>query len=89
MSSNFCWFFTLSLIPLVLNTSTGKISPQFHVVFDDWFTSVASVGGDEAFDPSQQQELFTMSWYQYMFDSTDPNILVDEWIDGLSDHDHE
>ena len=67
-----------SLVPLVLNTRTGKILPQFHVVFNDWFTSVALVGGDEAFDPSQWQELFTILRYQYMFDLTDPNILADE-----------
>ena len=71
-----------SLIPLVLNTRTGKISPQFHVVFNDWFASVTSVGGDEAFDPSQWQELFTTSRYQYMFNLTDPNVLSEEWIDN-------
>ena len=42
-----------SLVPLVLNSQTGKISPQFHVGFDDWFTSVALVGGDDAFNPTQ------------------------------------
>ena len=36
-----------------------------------------------------RQELFTMSRYQYMFDLTDPNVLVDEWIDGSLEHDHE
>ena len=29
-----------SLAPLVLTTSTGKISPQYHVVFDDEFSTV-------------------------------------------------
>ena len=72
----------LSLLCLVLNTRTGKSSPQFHVVFDNWITSVASVGGDEAFNPSQWQLLFTTLRYQYMFDLTDPNVLADECIDG-------
>ena len=58
------------------------------MVFDDWFTSVALVGGDEAFDPSQWQELFTMSRYQYMFDLTDPNVLSDEWIDSSLEHEN-
>ena len=31
-----------SSIPLVLNCTTLAISAQFHVVFDDWFTSVLS-----------------------------------------------
>ena len=78
-----------SLIPLVLNTRTGKISSQFHVVFGDWFTSVTLVGGDKAFDPSQWQELFTTSRYQYMFNSTDPNVLSEEWIDNSLEHDLE
>ena len=28
--------------PLVLNLDTGTISPQYHVVFDDWFATVAA-----------------------------------------------
>ena len=31
-----------SNIPLVLNLGTGKISPLFHIVFDDWFTTVVA-----------------------------------------------
>jgi hypothetical protein len=30
-------------VPLVLNLQTGSISPQFHVVFDDSFSTVASL----------------------------------------------
>ena len=41
-----------SLVPLAINVQTGRISPQFHAVFDYWFTSVTSVGGDEVFDPT-------------------------------------
>jgi hypothetical protein len=33
----------LSLVPLVLNIQTGKISPQYHVVFDDHFKIVPSL----------------------------------------------
>lgn len=32
-----------SLVPLCLNTNTGKITPQFHVIFDEKFQSVASL----------------------------------------------
>ena len=49
-----------SLVLLVLNTQPGKISPHFHAVFDDWFTSVTSVGGNDAFNP-QWHQLFTNS----------------------------
>lgn len=31
-----------SLVPLVLNLTTGKISPQYHVIFDDRFETVPS-----------------------------------------------
>ena len=31
-----------STVPLVLNLGTGAITPQFHVVFDDWFTTVTT-----------------------------------------------
>jgi len=31
-----------STVPLVLNLETGFIKPQFHVVFDDWFSTVSS-----------------------------------------------
>ena len=31
-----------STVPLVLNLDTGAITPQFHVVFDDWFTTVTT-----------------------------------------------
>jgi hypothetical protein len=32
-----------SEVPLVLNTATGSITPQFHVVFDDSFSTVTSL----------------------------------------------
>ena len=32
-----------SEVPLVLNPTTGSITPQFHVVFDDEFSTVASI----------------------------------------------
>jgi hypothetical protein len=30
-------------VPLVLNLQTGSITPQYHVVFDDYFSTVSSV----------------------------------------------
>ena len=36
---------------------TKSISPQFHVVFDDWFTSVHSNG--EELDPEVWNSLIT------------------------------
>ena len=39
-----------------------------------------SLEGDEAFDPTQCQQLFATSCYQYMFDGDDLITLSDEWI---------
>ena len=36
-----------SNVPLILNLQTGSISPQFHVVFDDTFSSVVSIANDD------------------------------------------
>ena len=34
-------------VPLVLNLQTGSISPQYHIVFDDTFSTVISIDEDE------------------------------------------
>ena len=31
-----------SSVPLVLNLETGAVTPQFHIVFDDWFNTVTA-----------------------------------------------
>jgi hypothetical protein len=36
-----------SEVPLVLNLQTGSITPQFHVVFDDYFFTVLSISPSE------------------------------------------
>jgi len=36
---------TYSDVPMVLNLHTGAITPQFHMVFDDLFSTVPSIGG--------------------------------------------
>ena len=32
----------VSMAPMILNLCTGAITTQFHVVFDDWFSTVSS-----------------------------------------------
>ena len=62
-----------STVPLVLNLDTGAISPQFHVVFDDWFATVASSSDSlPPIDSPEWQQLFGDSTYQYFFDDDDP-----------------
>lgn len=61
-----------SSVPLVLNLDTGRITPQYHVVFDDWF---ATIGSDPDKLPligsNEWQHLFGDTEYQYPFDDDD------------------
>ena len=58
-----------SSVPLILNTRTGYLSPQFHIVFDDWF---ATVGADKNSTPDFTDKawtkMFGSSIYQYGVD---------------------
>ena len=64
-------------------------SPQFHVIFEYWFTSILSLGAVDAFDPFQWQELFAISCFQYFFDDDDPIQPAPEWTtDELYHHNH-
>lgn len=71
-------------VPLVLNLQTGSITPQFHVVFDDYFSTVSSIER-EADPPDHWSELCLEN---SIFISTDldqdaPNhslFLDDDWL---------
>ena len=53
--------------PLVLNLATGAITSQFHVVFDDWFVTVASSIADLTdFNSPEWQRMFGDSVFQYV-----------------------
>ena len=45
-----------STVHMVLNIDTGKVSPQFHLIFDDTFSTVYS---DGQFDPDVWDSLVT------------------------------
>ena len=64
---------------LVLNLLTGSISPQFHVVFDDMFSTVMS---STAADTEVWIRLVTSrnSRIQVMLDQEDDPELYDEWL---------
>jgi hypothetical protein len=66
-------------IPLVLNTVTLAISAQFHVIFDDWFTTVVS-SNEEDDVPPWWESLFDTR-FQYHFDDDDPIRLDESWLD--------
>ncbi len=70
----FIGFFSLhlSLVPLVLNILTGKISPQYHVVFDDRFKTVPSLPLGKSVQ-KQWNWIFTLPWECYLDVDVDPN----------------
>jgi hypothetical protein len=39
-----------SQVPLILNVQTGKISPQYHVIFDNKFETVNCLSATESLD---------------------------------------
>jgi hypothetical protein len=75
-------------IPLVVNLVSGAISPQFHCVFDDWFSTVFS-DPDRIpdFEQSPWTNLFSESRFQYPFDANDgaPPPLEEQWHDEFAE----
>ena len=73
-------------VPLVLNLTTGNISPQFHVVIDDWFTTVSSIADrDEAepIDGDTWTNLLLNERIQVAFDEDDPVEVDEEWLSEM------
>jgi hypothetical protein len=67
-----------STVPLVLNTETGSITTAFHVVFDDWFATIATTVDDlPDFNSDSWSRLFGDSRFQYVVDDTDVNEEID------------
>ena len=65
-----------STVPLVLNPETGAIRAQFHIVFDDWFATVASSEND-------LPDLHSDDWKRMFGDSTYDNHVDDEDESGF------
>ena len=69
-----------SLVPLVLNVSTGKISPQYHVVFDDKFATVNSLPSEDSIE-KQWARIFKLKrefYLDFEFDD-EGNLITDHW----------
>ncbi len=61
-------------VPLVLNLETGKITGQYHVVFDDWFHTVDSTNNDTInFDHDDWYRTFGLTEWQYIPDDDPPS----------------
>ena len=69
-----------SLVPLVLNVKTGRISPQYHVVFDDRFSTVNSLRSEDSIN-EQWARIFKLGREFYLdaeYDA-DGNISTEHW----------
>jgi len=64
-------------IGLVRNLASGYISPQWHLVYDDWCETVYSPGDQE---PGQWEHLCTFNRYETHFDEGQAPMLADEWL---------
>jgi hypothetical protein len=61
-----------------LNPENGAITAQFHVVFDDWFATVAASESDL---PNLQSE----EWTQMFGDATHIDVSEDEELEAIVD----
>ena len=65
-----------SNVPLVFNPATGSITPQLHVVLDDWFATVNTTVDDlPDFNSPDWTNLFGESEFQYILDDEDMSAL--------------
>jgi hypothetical protein len=68
-----------STVPLVLSTTTGLVSPQFHVVFDDHFTTTKCLHDNIL--PTNWPTLLSTSSSKYTDDTFDPTPFTDStWL---------
>ena len=67
-------------VPLILNTQTGHISPQFHVVFDDNFSTVNSLTSDDEPPPFWNDFDIGEFLYRIELDDDAPASLSSDWL---------
>ena len=64
-----------SQVPLVLSPRTGSLTPQYHVVFDDYFATVTS---DQSsipdFGSDEWNKMFGNSSFQYVIDDDEEDL---------------
>ncbi|MGH7974569.1 MAG: hypothetical protein ACREBR_03500, partial [bacterium] len=67
-----------STVGEILNLTTGSITPQYHVVFDDWSTTVLA---QEDYVPDTWEDLFIHHRIQSLEPDNIGTPLADEWFD--------
>ena len=73
-----------SEVPLILNLTTGSITPQYHVVFDDRCSTVTSIGSDD--DPPSDWDELCLENSIYALADTAPDTPVylhDDWLTDI------
>ena len=73
-----------STIALIRNCRTGSVTPQFHVVFDEWFQTLPSViDPQQVTIPNAWHNLIQFSRFKFFDEDGDPRNLppdlADEW----------
>jgi hypothetical protein len=68
-------------VPLVLNPSTGSITPQWNVIFDDWFSTVATTDAElPDFNADEWSKMFGTTASH--FPDEDP-LLMEETVSSV------
>jgi hypothetical protein len=73
-----------SEVPLVLNLQTGSITPQYHIVFDDHFSTVSSV--EREINPPDHwadlclEDAMSVPTDSSPLSSTRSNFLDNDWL---------
>ena len=73
-----------STVGMIRNLRTGSISPQFHIVFDDSFSTLPSdINPEDVIPDERWQELLIFSRLNALddYDGEDVVELADEWLD--------
>ncbi len=65
-----------SSIPLVLSTTTGLVSPQFHVVYDDYFSTTKCLETNVL--PTNWSNLLETSSFKYVDDDFNIDTFLDK-----------
>ena len=72
------------MVGLIVNLQTKSISPQFHVVFDDWF---ATIGSDHNNPPDflsdEWHKMFGESTYQYITEDQEDDKPNEDLIETI------
>ena len=66
-------------VPLVLNLASGAITAQFHVVFDDFFNTVSSIGKEDE-QPPDHWEQFCLDDSSFTLVDSPLKFLQDDWL---------